>query len=233
MHSKTLNKFIEHVKKEYPKEACGFILSIKGKERYFKAYNKAKALKDHFIIDPISYADAEDTGEILAICHSHPDKSCKFSEQDIKSCNASKIPWFIFSWPEGKLNYFQPKISKLIGRQFVHGTTDCYSLCQDYYKETLNISLEYFNREDEWWDKGENLYINNFKAQGFIEVSDDIKKHDGFLMKVLSPVPNHAAIFIGENKILHHLYGRLSNREIYNKYWRNHTTHHLRHKSLC
>jgi cell wall-associated NlpC family hydrolase len=52
-------------------------------------------------------------------------------------------------------------------------------------------------------------------------------------MKVASSVPNHAAIYIGGDIILHHVYGRLSNRQIYGGYWRKHTTHHLRHKSLC
>ena len=78
-------------------------------------------------------------------------------------------------------------------------------------------------------------YLDNYKEQGFIQIKDenDIRKYDIFLIKLVSSVPNHAALFIGDDKIIHHIHGRLSNRELYGGYWRKHTTHQLRHKSLC
>ena len=71
MNEKVLEAFRLHVESEYPKEACGFIIGIGKKERYFPATNIAEKPEEFFIIDPISYADAEDAGDILAICHSH------------------------------------------------------------------------------------------------------------------------------------------------------------------
>jgi cell wall-associated NlpC family hydrolase len=123
----------------------------------------------------------------------------------------------------------------LIGRSFSHGVLDCYTLVKDYYKRELNIELQNYFHQNDWWEKGENLYVDNFKDQGFIEINDknDIQKYDAFLIKLLSSVSNHAAIYIGGDTILHHVYGRLSNRQTYSGYWRKHTTHHLRHKSLC
>jgi cell wall-associated NlpC family hydrolase len=96
------------------------------------------------------------------------------------------------------------------GRPFIHGMFDCYTLVRDYYKRKFNIFLPTnIQRDWEWWNKGENLYLENAKNCLFEEV-EDIKKHDVLLMKINSPVPNHAAIYLGEGKILHHMAGRFS-----------------------
>jgi len=236
MKKYVLNKFKEHVKAEYPKEACGFILAAgdKSRERYFPARNISNTPEDDFIIDPQSYADAEDTGKIIAICHSHPNFNPKPSEADKIACEASGLPWHIMSWPSEELYSWEPLgyEAPLVGRQFSYGTLDCCTLVRDYYKKELKINFECFSGQDGWWDSGENRYLDNYEEQGFIKV-DDIKKYDVFLIKLVSPVPNHAAIYLGNNQILHHVHGRLSNREPYGGYWRKHTTHILRHKSLC
>jgi proteasome lid subunit RPN8/RPN11 len=238
MENSTLEAFRKHTEEEYPNEACGFIIvNSRGREQYYKAENAAINAEEHFIIDPISYADAEDRGEILGICHSHPDATCEPSEADKVSCEASKKPWHILSWPLNQLHSWEPSgyEAPLIGRPFSHGVLDCYTLVQDFYKRELNIILKNYFHQDEWWEKGENLYVDNFKEQGFIQIKDenDLQKYDAFLIKLVSSVPNHAAIYLGGDMILHHVYGRLSNRQIYGGYWRKHTTHHLRHESLC
>ena len=238
MEDKTLEEFRKHTEEEYPKEACGFIIvTSRGREQYYKAKNIAEDIEEHFIIDPISYADAEDSGEIIGICHSHPNEASEPSEADKVSCETTNKPWHILSWPSNHLYSWTPNgyEAPLIGRTFSHGVLDCYTLVKDYYKRELNIELENYFRQDEWWDKGENLYVDNFKNQGFVQVKDedDLQKYDAFLIKLVSSVPNHAAIYIGGDMIIHHVHGRLSNRQLYGGYWRKHTTHHLRHKSLC
>ena len=237
MYEKTLNAFREHVKEEFPKEACGFLLRIGNKERYFPANNIADNPEEDFVIDPVSYAKAEDKGQIIGICHSHPNADCTPSEADKVACETSKVPWHILSWPQDKLYSWEPEgfEAPLIGRQFSYGILDCCTLVRDFYKRELNIDFECHSGLDGWWDKGENRYLDNYEEQGFVRILDekDIQKYDVFLIKLVSPVPNHAAIFVGDDKILHHVHGRLSNREPYGGYWRKHTTHHLRHKSLC
>jgi hypothetical protein len=96
------------------------------------------------------------------------------------------------------------------GRPFIHGIFDCYTLVRDYYKRNFNIFLPTnIQRNWEWWNKGENLYLENAK-DCFFEEAEDVRKHDILLMKINSPVPNHAAIYIGDGKILHHMSGRFS-----------------------
>lgn len=100
--------------------------------------------------------------------------------------------------------------AKYIGRPFLHGMFDCYTLVRDYYKRNFSIYLPTnIQRDWEWWNKGQNLYLENAKDCSFEEVND-IKRHDVLIMKINSPVPNHAAIYLGEGKILHHMAGKFS-----------------------
>lgn len=39
-------------------------------------------------------------------------------------------------------------------------------------------------------------------------------------MRSKNGVPNHAAVYLGDGLMLHHMYGRLSSRDVYGGYWR-------------
>jgi cell wall-associated NlpC family hydrolase len=150
------------------------------------------------------------------------------------ACEASGVPWFIVSYPNGQWFELSPKgyVAPLVGREWSHGVLDCYSIVRDWYAQERGLSLPDFQRFDEWWRRGENLYVDNFGAAGFAVVEpDDLLVGDVFLMQVHSEVPNHAAIYLGDGLILHHLQGRLSSRDVYGGYWQKITTHTLRHQS--
>lgn len=109
------------------------------------------------------------------------------------------------------------------GRPFLHGFLDCYTLIRDYYRKELDIILPTnMQRNWEWWNEGSNLYVDNAKNYGFKQVSD-IKKYDILVMSLNSSVPNHGAIYLGDNKILHHIGGRFSTIEDYTSTFK-HTT---------
>jgi cell wall-associated NlpC family hydrolase len=114
----------------------------------------------------------------------------------------------------------------LEGRVFVHGAIDCYTLIRDYYRQELGITLMDFHRKDDWWHSGENLYVENFTKAGFVEV-DTPSNGDVILMAIGSPTPCHGAIWLDGDVLLHHLYGRLSCREVYGAAYRERTTHFL------
>jgi proteasome lid subunit RPN8/RPN11 len=214
-------------------EACGLIVVRKGRQKYLPCRNLSRNGRDTFILSPEDYAAAEDEGEIVAIVHSHPYDSPEPSQADRIACERSGLPWLIVNHPIGHYTVTVPSgyRAPLIGREFVHGVVDCYTLVRDYYNETLQTELPDFTRNENWWNEGQNLYVENFASAGFVVVSDAPRAHDVLLMQVRAPVINHAAVYLGDEMILHHMHGRLSSRDIYGGYWQHVTIKQLRHRS--
>ena len=84
-----------HAQEEDPKESCGFLLNIKGKEKYFPCENLSTYSQQCFIIDPNDYIKAEESGNILAVVHSHPVTPPVASQADMIGCENSNLPWHI------------------------------------------------------------------------------------------------------------------------------------------
>lgn len=229
--STVIPEVINHAYETTPHECCGVVIVFKGKYKYIPCRNLLQG--DVFCIDPEDYANAEDLGEIVAIAHSHPNGNTEPSSADIISCNRSQLPWIIVTLPQNSFSVIYPKEfnTPLIGRPFYHGVLDCYSLIRDYYREILKIELSDYLREPNWWDKGQDLYLDNFKKEGFVEVQD-LRPHDIILMQNGSSKVNHGAIYIGDNLILHHSSNRLSSRDVYGGYWRKNTRCIIRHETL-
>jgi proteasome lid subunit RPN8/RPN11 len=224
---------LEHAAQEAPRECCGLAVVVKGRLKYWPCRNLAGEAE--FAIHPEDQAAAEDAGEVVAVCHSHPYLPPEPSEADRLMCGRTGLPWLIVGWPTGDFRIIEPEryTTPLIGRPFVHGVLDCYALCRDYYA-TLGLVLPDYPREDDWWLKGQNLYLDHFAEAGFVEVSaDTLRAHDALLMQIASPVPNHAGVIDANGHLLHHCHGRLSSRDIYGGMWRKVTTHVLRHRSLA
>lgn len=227
----------EHAAREAPRECCGLAVVVKGRLRYWPCKNISPDL-NQFEIDPMDWAAAEDAGEIVGVCHSHVNVSPDPSEADRVVCERTAIPWLIVSTPGEALCELKPSgyVAPLVGRRYTHGILDCYQIVVDHFKRELDIELPHFTRHDNWWIEGENLYVQNFEKAGFVQMGDgtfnDLQPNDCFLMQMGSPVPNHAAVYLGDGIILQHVYGRLSSRDVYGGYWRKATTHVLRHRSL-
>lgn len=222
-----------HAEAEYPKESCGLIVLKRGRKKYFPCKNLSDKNR-MFVMDPQDYALAEEEGDILNVVHSHCNQGPEPSQADLVGCEASGLPWLIVSWPTKRAHEFRPDgyEAPFIGREFVHGIVDCYTLFKDYHRRELGIEIPDFHREEKWWEKGQDLYMENFEKAGFVQV-DDLKEHTGILMNMVSTVPNHIAVYIGNQQILHHVQGRLSTRDVWGGYWKKHTRLFLRHKSLC
>ena len=227
-------KALAHAKEEYPKEAVGLVHVVKGKNRYFKCQNLAETPDEHFILNPKDYLEAEKKGEIIAVVHSHPKTNPAPSPADKVACEASGLPWFIVNPNTETWGEYKPEGWELpyVGREFSHGIVDCYSLVRDFYKREFKLQLNDYNRRDQWWEKGENMYLDNFAKEGFKETTlEQITYGDLFLMQLESPVPNHAGIYLGDGVVLHHVQGRLSSRDVYGGYYQKVTAKVLKHES--
>lgn len=234
MTNEVLREIRDHAKQCFPLESCGVIVVQKGREVYHPCRNLSTGA-DQFEMDAHDYADAEDTGDIVKIVHSHANVSPQPSQADRVSCEETWMPWVIVNWPTGEIVEFAPTQYKapLIGRVFSHGVLDCYSLIVDYYHETLGIVLPQFERHDNWWNGDEDLYRQNFAAAGFHAIDlADLRTHDVILMQLCAPKTNHGAIYLGDGIILHHPMNRLSGRDVYGGMWQKITSMYLRHKDV-
>ena len=209
-----------HAKEQDPKESCGLLLEIKGKEKYFPCKNLSTYSQQCFIIDPDDFVKAEETGNILAVIHSHPVTPPIASQADKISCENSDLPWHIVNPKTEQWGYYEPSGYKptLLGRPWVWGVTDCWSLVRDWYKEEKNIILRDWDRPttpQQFLEKP--LFESCAWRTGFRELRTDEKLINGdvLLMSILSPTLNHVAIFL-DGDVLHHLADRISCKESYN-----------------
>lgn len=230
-------EFEVYASKESPREACGLVAILKGKQRFYECKNLSASPRD-FILDPRDFSRVSDIvssygGDIVSVVHSHPATPATPSMSDLVGCEVSGIQWAIFSIKYKSWHYFTPTgyQAPLIGRAFKHGVFDCYSAVVDWYKMNTGITLPYFHRDPYWWENGQNLLMENFHKANFVEVKDgSIQIGDVILMNISSPVVNHAAVYIGNDKIFHQTVNRLSSREIYGGMWKKNTRVILRQK---
>lgn len=220
---------LAHALEEMPREACGLLIVRKGREVYRPCRNIAQGT-DQFAIDADDYEAADAEGEIVGVVHSHPYTPPEPSQADLVGCEASGVPWHIVNVPTGAWYSFKPSgyVAPLVGRVFSHGVLDCYAIIRDWYAQQRGVQLPDFDRRDGWWERGENLYLDNFGKAGF-EVCKELHEGAVLLLQIASPVPNHAAIYLGDDMILHHVQGRLSSRDTWGGYWRKNCTHILKY----
>jgi len=117
------------------------------------------------------------------------------------------------------------------------GTQDCYTLVQQFYQIEYGIELKNHARPNAWaMNPNLNLLHDYFGVERFFDTGNNPNKvqfGDILVMNLLkSPVDNHVAIYVGRNKVLHHLYGKPSELSDYDKRWRLRTTTVLRHPEV-
>lgn len=226
----------------YPNEGCGLLLQDGS---YVPCDNVSQSPKTHFAIDDAVYEQYED--EVVAVLHSHVLTDAPVatyaldprtpSGQDIEGhissgklygitcCDGENIEHFIFLG--------ESHLEPLEGRNFIHGYTDCYAACRDWYRVERNIIIPEFVRDFNWWtDDKKDLYMDGFTKAGFYVIDEaDAKVGDAILFRIASRQVNHAGVINGDGTVLHHLFGRLSCTERYEKY-RKGIIAFLRHKDL-
>jgi predicted tail assembly protein len=225
MDGKLHNEIIKYSKSKEPQESCGFVVLVGNEKVFMPCENVAEDKENNFEITPEDYINASEKGEIVALVHSHPQGEPKLSQADLQTQLYSQLDFWLVC--DEQIRTF-PKIQFLIGREFNHGETDCYTLFRDFYRLS-GYEMPNFEREDYWWEEDKNLYLDNIEKQGFEQVNEP-QIGDVILISVGANVPNHAAIYVGEQMVLHHAPKRLSKRDLYDGYWLKHAHSIWRHK---
>lgn len=252
LSSELETKLIEIAVKSVPREMCGLLIrSHKTGEITFKEVpNSHPQPMDFFRIDARAVAAVSIAGDYVeAFVHSHPRTSAMPSAEDIADMNLHGKPFVIVSAVDREVRTWRPTLVPLVGRQYIHGKQDCYTIVQDYYQRELGITLPDFERTDKWWEGDDSLYADNFRAAGFVEVAlKDIRKHDAILSYWgATRQVNHALIYLGASGdltseqtapcvgsriFLHHPYGALSVRTLLGQNKLDTCAYVLRHRDL-
>jgi proteasome lid subunit RPN8/RPN11 len=210
------DEILGHAHTAFPNECCGVIIKQGKRQAVIACRNTSSTPRRNYRMHDEDLRNAEDMGEIVASYHSHCNMPPIPSEADKVDAEKNDLPCFIVCIPTEQFGFYAPCGYKasLIGRPFVQGVLDCYTLFKDQYA-SQGIELPDVDREDDWWLKGQNLFLDLFPKHGFTRVFDGVKKWDGILMQLKSPVPNHCAIYLGDGMMIHHPPDSLSRLEPY------------------
>lgn len=116
----------------------------------------------------------------------------------------------------------------LIGKQWEYGRNDCYSLLREYYKK-LGIELPDFERPENL-GMTDSLFLRYAKSLNFVPVDfEDRKPNDVLLMRLATRTPMHAAVYLGNDKILHQRADSVSTVEPLRGYYRKRIAAVFRH----
>lgn len=239
-----------HAEAEYPRESIGF---VRTDGSYVPLANRSPTPDAEAYPDPLDWVVHD--GAIAAVVHSHPFRAAEIDPADgayaagitAADWDAQKswgVPGAVVIvldglaqehviWWGDELRAIPGATAPLLGRPFVNGVWDCYSLIRDYYRVERNIVLPDHAREYGWWGGRNdytgatvaptaNLYLDHFAAFGFRPIAQaDLRPGDCFLAQIKAAVPNHAGVVTDDFQILHHLCQRLSMREPANPWLRH------------
>ncbi len=212
-----IQEAIKYAESKSPEESCGFFIKNNDYE-FIPCENQAENKEANFKISGKDFIETSIKGEIKCILHSH--NNCEWvSESDQKEQQKHKIPFgviFLKNNCYSDIIFFGDElpVQSLLSRPFIHGAYDCYGLVRDFYRKELQIQLYNYPREMEWWNTDNNLLEGNMINEGFTRVNlKNIKMHDVILFKIRGKNPNHSAVYLGRDLILHHMFGKLSGRE--------------------
>ena len=137
------------------------------------------------------------------------------------------------------MKYQNFRYDHLLGRPFVQGKTDCFSIWRDIYRETARIEMFNYARPNDCWLYGMNPYEENYKQEGFVALADidlkDLEILDVFLIAIpdarnpTKVITNHCAVYVGQGMVIHHPYQRRSVKVPYRGALKNFTVKVLRH----
>ena len=219
-------KILAHAAAVAPKECCGLLLMVGNKQVYQPCANVAADPTAHFEIAADDWIQAEETGTVVAVVHSHPQGERFLSGADRQMQLQQGLPWLLVV--KSGIRIFRP-CPHLRGRVFDYGVNDCFTLIRDAY-HLAGITFRDHPRTDIDADAAADSFVRYLPDGGFKQVSDGSLQVGDVVLTAMGGHANHAMLYLGNQEILHHAYDQLSRRERYGAFWQDHTHSVWRHQ---
>lgn len=223
-HPILLNEIKKYFLEDQKVERCGLLVDNNNNLLFIPSLNISNKKDKNFTINPETYLLASQYGKIVACCHSHV-KDSSFSATDIINSFKHNISYILYNIKKDKFYIFDPKeykkYEKYINLNFELGKNDCANIINNFYKQELkftkNIEMPDLcnigtydnlkNKNLHIWDK--EIYKNNCEHFNLFNIKsfDELKPYDIIVFNDISKKPVHAAIYLGEELILHQTAG--------------------------
>jgi len=237
MHTGLKKQIIELAKATPTVEVCGLIYANDSGPGLFPCVNIAEDPTTNFEIAADDHLSCLKQGDVIACYHSHPNGPAVFSESDLETAEEACLPFYMYdvasqSWVEHLPDSYRVSYQ---GRRFIWGFEDCYSTCRHWYRQELGLNLGDYDRDKTFDTTDSSAILDNFEKEGFVrfEVGQtEIRLHDGLLFDLKKRCPQHLAVFVSPQRMLHHPLNALSHIDLIDGRWVSHLKCILRHKSL-
>ena len=113
------------------------------------------------------------------------------------------------------------------------GVSDCWTLVRDWYQEERGIELRDWDRpRDNMAFDANPMFERCFEETGFYDAETNQPQEGDLVFMRLgdSPGLNHVGVYVGEQRLLHHVKGRLSSRDIWGGYYQKNTGRIVRYR---
>lgn len=139
-----LEQIAEEAEREAPREAVGFVVQREQYQGLYVAENRASDPTQRFLMHPADLLKAKDEGELVCLYHSHPgpNMDASPSPQDKIAAEKQALPYLIYCPHRNEWSWYAPTgyRAPLVGRVWVEGVQDCFTLVQDYFRRSQHCS---------------------------------------------------------------------------------------------
>lgn len=231
-----LREFRVYAKSHPTEEVCALVSLKNNVQKLHLVRNAASDRRNSFLLDLVGHTSVEDSilgsgGELIAVLHSHVYSGPELSSLDSCAMEDSNLMWAIYSVSKDTWGFYTgPQYcAPLLGREYIAGKQDCYTLVQDWIRQEYGKNLPNFDRDDKWWkNPNKNIIEEHMRGVGLSLVGGCLRRGDILLLSMARKKIDHLAIYEGGGVILHQVDGHPSKREIYSEVYQKLTRGALR-----